>query len=75
MARGSKIFDHPTENWIQTAVRVHHVQVERHELATEVQFGSVIQWIAVVIFQSLLQRPRDDVAERVEYRCRSSATR
>src|SRR5260370_27617654 len=45
---------------------MHDVQVERHELAAQVQLGSIIQRIAVIIFQSLLQRPRDDVAQRVE---------
>ena len=45
---------------------MHDVQVERHELAAQVQLGSIIQWIAVIIFQSLLDRPRDDVAQRVE---------
>ena len=45
---------------------MHDVQVEGHELTAEVQLGSVIQWVAVVVFQSLLQRPRDNVAQRVE---------
>src|SRR5882724_9801137 len=36
MACWSKIFDHPAKNWIQKGVRVHDVQVERHELAAEV---------------------------------------
>src|SRR5438045_5658565 len=66
MARGSKIFDDPAEDRIQNGARVHDVQVEGHELAAEVQLGSVIQRVAVIIFQSLLQRPRNDVAQRVE---------
>ena len=66
VTRWSEIFDHPAEDWIQKRARVHHVQVKRHELAPEVQLGPVIQRIAVIIFQSLLQRPRDDVAQRVE---------
>ncbi len=66
MARGSKIFDDPAEDRIQNGARVHDVQVERHELAAEVQLGSVIQRVAVIIFQTLLQRPRNDVAQRVE---------
>ena len=57
MARGSKIFDDPAEDRIQNGARVHDVQVERHELAAEVQLGSVIQRVAVIIFQTLLQRP------------------
>src|SRR5256886_17452407 len=64
--RWSEIFDHPAGDWIQTRARMHHVQVQRHELAAEVQLGSVIQRVAVIIFQSLLQRPRNDVAQRVE---------
>src|SRR6266571_7425082 len=66
MARRSEIFDDAAEDRIQKRARVPDVQVKRYELAAKMQLGSVIQWIAVIIFQSLLQRPRDDVPQRIE---------
>jgi hypothetical protein len=66
VARWSEVLDYPAEDRIQERARMHDVQVERHELAAQVQLGSIIQWVAVIIFQSLLDRPSDDVAQRVE---------
>ena len=45
---------------------MHDVQIERHKLAIQMQLGFVVERIAIVVIQPLLQRPGDDVAQRVK---------
>src|ERR1700704_4459083 len=61
-----EIFHRAPKYWIEEARSVAHVQIERHQLATEMQLRIVVQGIAAVIFQSLLERPGDDVAQSVK---------
>src|SRR5947208_8666081 len=51
---------------INQRICVHDVQIERRKLAIQMQFGLVVERIAVVVIQTLFQRPRDDVAQRVK---------
>src|SRR4029450_18555 len=61
-----KIFNRAAEYRIEKRICVHHVEVERDQFAIEMQLRLIIKRVAVVILQSLLQRPSDDVAQRVE---------
>ena len=45
---------------------MYDVQVEANQLAIQVQLRLIIKRVAVVVFKPLLQRPRNDVAQRVE---------
>src|SRR5437867_6392253 len=64
--RRPEIFDHSTKDRIQQRIRVHDVQIEGDQFAVQMQLRLIIERVAVVIFQPLLQRPRDDVAQRVK---------
>src|SRR3954467_1536998 len=66
MSRRSEILEHTTEYWIQQPAGMPHIKIERRQFAVQMQLWLVIQRVAVVILQSLLHRPRDDVAERVK---------
>src|SRR5262249_32522820 len=57
MPRRTEVFDHSTKDRIQEGIRVHDVQVERHQLAIQMKLRLIIERIAVVIFQPLLQCP------------------
>src|SRR5205814_7893168 len=66
VARRPEVFEHSTKNRIQEWIRMRDVQIERHQLAIQMQLRLIIERVAVIIFQPLLQRPRDDVAQRVK---------
>src|ERR1700704_5181813 len=61
-----KIFHRAPKDWIEEARSVPHVQIERHQLATKMELRVVVQGIAAVIFQSLLERPGNDVAQSIK---------
>src|SRR4029450_4162493 len=66
LTRRTEIFNRAPEYRIEKRICVHHVEVERDQFAIEMQLRLIIKRVAVVILQSLLQRPSDDVAQRVE---------
>src|SRR6187399_1028754 len=55
--RRSEVFDHATKDRIQQRIGVHDVQIERDQFTVQVQLRLIIERVAVVILQSLLQRP------------------
>src|SRR4029077_10422159 len=60
------MLDQPAKDRIEQRICVPDVQIERYELAIQMQFGFVVQRIAIVVLQNLFQRPGDDVAQRVK---------
>src|SRR5262249_49723413 len=52
-----EVVQHPAEDRIQQRIRVNAVQVVRHQLAIQMKLRLIVQRIAVVILQSLFQRP------------------
>src|SRR5512132_1077304 len=66
MSRRPEVFDYSTKNRIQQRIRVQDVQIEGDQFAVQMQFRFIIERVAVVKFQPLLQRPRDDIAQRVK---------
>src|SRR4029434_1969560 len=66
LTRRPEIFNRAPEYRIEKRICVHHVEVERDQFAIEMQLRLIIKRVAVIILQSLLQRPSDDVAQRVE---------
>src|SRR5581483_6332588 len=62
----SKIFDKAAKDRVEQRTGMPDVEVQRRQLAIQMELRLVIERIAVVIFQSLLERPRNDVAQRVE---------
>src|SRR5437870_660563 len=66
MPRRSEIFDYATKCRIQQSAGMPHIEVERHQFAIEMQLRLVVQRIAVVVIQTLFQRPGDDVAQCVK---------
>src|SRR6185369_598380 len=66
VVRRPEVFDHPAKDRIQQRTCVHDVQVQGKQFAVQMQLRLIVERIAVVIFQPLLDRPRDDVAQRVK---------
>src|ERR1051325_6591520 len=64
--RWSQIFNYPTKDWIQQATGVHYIKVEGNQFAVQMQLRLVVERIAVVVSQTLAQRPRNDVSQRVK---------
>ena len=64
--RRTEVIDDPAKDRIQQLIRVRDVQVQRCQFAIQMQLWLIIERVAVVIFQPLLQRPRDDVAQCVK---------
>src|SRR4029077_17416707 len=60
------MLDQPAKDRIEQRICVPDVQIERYELAIQMQFGFVVERIAIVVLQTLFQRPGDDVAQRVK---------
>src|SRR5215813_3218311 len=66
LTSGAEIFNQAAKDRLEQRICVHHVQIERHELAIQMQLRFVVKRIAIVVLQTLSQRPGDDVAQRVE---------
>ena len=55
-----------SKDWVYQRHGVPDVQIKGNQMTFQVQLGIVIQWSAAVIPQTLLKRPRNDVAQSVE---------
>jgi hypothetical protein len=66
VTRRAQIFNETAKDRIEQRACVHDVQIERHKLAIQMQFRLIVQGVAVVILQTLFQRPGEDVAQRVK---------
>jgi hypothetical protein len=54
---GFEILQSSPKYWVEEPVCMQHIEIERDELAIEMQFGLIVQRIAVVVVQPFLQRP------------------
>jgi hypothetical protein len=54
VASGFEVLQSSPKYWVEEPVCMQHIEIERHELAIEMQFGFIVQRIAVVVFQPLL---------------------
>src|ERR1700751_4618580 len=55
--RRPEIFDNATKYWIEQGAGMPPIQIERHQFAIQMKLRLVVERVAVVILQLLLQRP------------------
>src|SRR4030095_2488313 len=66
VTRRAEIFDETAKNRVEQRICVHDVEIERHKLTIQMQLRLVVERVAVVVLQTLFQRPGNDVAQRVK---------
>src|SRR5436189_6089901 len=54
------------EDLVQERRRVQHVKIEREQVATQMELRLVVERAAPIALEALLDRPGEDVAQRVE---------
>src|SRR5690242_21896871 len=65
-SRRFKQLHHATENWIQQGLSVSDVEIERCQIATEVQLRIVVERAAAVKRQVVIDCPAENVAQCVK---------
>ena len=53
VTRGAEVFDDATENRSHNGAGMHHIEIERHQDTTEMQFRVVIERAAAICAQLL----------------------
>src|SRR6476646_1041175 len=66
VSRWSEKLDCTRKNRIHPAGSVSDVKIQRKQNATEMQFWIIVQGTAEVTFETLGERPCDDIAQRIE---------
>src|SRR6476619_6542776 len=66
VSRRLKQLHHATENWIQQGLSVSNVEIERCQIAAEMQLRIIIERAAAIEGQAVINRPAQNVAQGVK---------